>query len=166
VNFGTELENFMNKQLETEGLFSGTAGLILEKIAGYFTDKEFGVDMVGNFASVWVSQLGVQSAIDHLLDVGGRIAEIVFKGYQAKSEELDWTGAVTAASLAQTTAATTTTDTTTMALPEGKSFLGGIRQAAADGATVIHNHIYATINNEMDINKLAYQVATVQSRRR
>jgi len=101
------------------------------------------------------------------LDVGGRIAEIVFKGYQAKSEELDWTGAVTAASLAQTTAATTTTDTTTT-LPNdiiGKGFMGGVRQAATNAATTIIN-VYATVNNEMDINRLAYQVAAIQNRRR
>jgi TP901 family phage tail tape measure protein len=167
VSFGTALESVINKQLEGEGLFAGTAGMILEKIAGYFTDQEFGVDLVGNFASIWVNQLGVQSAIDHLLDVGGRIAEIVFKGYQAKSEELDWTGAVTAASLAQTTAATTATDTTTT-LPNdiiGRGFMGGVRQAATNAATTIIN-VYATVNNEMDINKLAYQVAAVQQRRR
>jgi len=167
VSFGTALESVINKQLEGEGLFSGTAGMILEKIAGYFTDQEFGIDLIGNFASIWVNQLGVQSAIDHLLDVGGRIAEIVFKGYQAKSEELDWTGAVTAASLAQTTAATTTTDTTTT-LPNdiiGKGFMGGVRQAATNAATTIIN-VYATVNNEMDINRLAYQVAAIQNRRR
>lgn len=167
VSFGTALESVINKQLEGEGLFSGTAGMILEKIAGYFTDQEFGIDLISNFASIWVNQLGVQSAIDHLLDVGARIAEIVFKGYQAKSEELDWTGAVTAASLAQTSAATTPTDTTTLPLPDtlGKGLFGGVRQAATNAAATVIN-VYATVNNQQDINQLAYQVASIQNRRR
>jgi len=192
VAFGTALEGVINKQLEGEGLFSGTAGMILKKIAGYFTDQEFGVDLVGNFASIWVTQLGIQSAIDHLLDVGSRIAEIVFKGFQAKSDELDWTGAVNAAAIGGPIAAATTIPGNAsgtnfwkggltwvgeqgaelVRLPRGSEIMSNQRSSeyVSDRldreVTVINNNFYNTITNQIDINKLAYQVAAIQSRRR
>lgn len=191
VGFGKALEGVINKQLEGEGLFSGTAGMILEKIAGYFTDKEFGVDLIGSFSSIMVNQLGVQTAIDHLLDVGSRIAEIVFKGFQAKSEELDWTGAVNAAALGGPTAAAVAVPGNAsgtnfwqggltwvgeqgeelVRLPRGSEIMSNQRSRFADDradreVTVVNNNFYNTITNQIDINKLAYQVAAIQSRRR
>lgn len=110
-----------------------------------------GIDMVGRFATAFGAQLSLPDSISKLHDVGARILEYVFQGYEMAAKERDWPAATV--QLSSTPAGGGGTTTT-----GGKSSGQG-----KQSDTSITNVFY--VNSEIDYNKAAYAVADIIQKR-
>jgi len=130
--------------------------------------------MVSKFTDAFRAQLGTDEAIASLAKVGEKILELVFRGYLDEARKRNWAEGVNAKGDTATSAGTTTNATTTTSAEapaaSGRSRLFADNSLVAAGAGAGGGNVYVTVNasvgSDIDINKLAYQIADVIRRRR
>lgn len=173
----------LNKQLSDDesDLFAAPATTILGRIASFWSGEDFSVDFVGPLAQVFGAQLDGKSAMDHLSQLGDRIANIVFGAYKEAVSSFDWVGAVpTDGGGTPATAAVPGNAAGTAFWRGGLTWVGeegpelvnlprgsavyphqqSAAMAAGNGSPiVIENHYH--VANSLDVQQVAHQVARV-----
>ncbi|MCB1715034.1 MAG: phage tail tape measure protein [Candidatus Competibacteraceae bacterium] len=158
---------------------------ILNAIAQGFGESG-DIDMVGRLAGAMRKNLELESSINALKNFGERVLEYVFQGYSEAAKEKNWPGATVgeaAAGAADTATGTGNaigtrnwrgglswvgeTGPELVALPRGsRIFSPNESMALAGGGGVNVTVNVGTVANDVDIQRLAYQIADIVQRRR
>lgn len=173
TQIGAALTGLFTGYLDKADSFVEVAQAIMAKISNQFGNVT-GMDIVAKFTDAFRAQLGTDDAVASLARVGEKILELVFRGYLDEARKRNWAEGVnakgdTATSTGTTTSATTTTSVEAPAA-SGRSRLFADNSLVAAGAGAGGGNVYVTVNasvgSDIDINKLAYQIADVIRRRR
>jgi hypothetical protein len=192
---GADLAGMFNAQLGDKDTnpFATTGATILQKITESWGDVTKTADMIGALAKAMGVQVGTDSALTALKDVGGQIAKIIFQGYDEwMRDSANFVGAVNTANVAQQKQTPTAVGHNaggTSYWPGGMSWVGErgpelvnlprgsavysagrsrdmTRQQPGLAETPAPVVIHATVNNALDIEILAQRVANIMKRRK
>ena len=189
IDFGALFAGAINDSLTTTTAFDATGAALLTKITASFKTVS-GVDFIGGIVKAFDTNLAETSAINALENVGEKIAQILKTGIANGFKSAD-VAAMVNNGVNTTTTTTTTTPATTPGNATGTNFWrGGYSRIDERGGEIVdlprgsrvyprdlsvamansgggdtHIHVNATVNSQLDIERIAYRVSQIQQRR-
>lgn len=194
ADLGAQIANAITTQLANSDSLAAAGQTILQKIVDSWATVG-NIDIAAKIASAMSFNLGTADAIQVLQDVGKKIFKLVFQGYDAAASGADYVTPVqsavngaqaqqgnnnsgTTANTSPTTAPATTTsgggsgksgyyNEPVYPSTGGRSLYPSLEPAyAMAGGGDIYVTVNASVASQIDVEQLAYRVATIIKRRR